>query len=810
MYLVGQDLRYGARLLTKAPGFTLVALLALALGTGATTSIFSVVDAVLLKPLPYRDPGRLLVIYEKNPAQKKYKLLVSPTNFLEWQQASRGMERMAAVHHAIHINLTGGPNGHLEPEELRLERVTADLFPLLGVQAALGRVFGPDEDKPGRANFVLLSDALWKRRFGGDPAIASKAIRLRDQSYTVLGVMPKGFQIVDPNVDVWIPLAVNASDARIGASRFLVVMARLKPGATPEQAKAELESIGNRLEQANPALNKGWRPSVFTLEDERVGEVRQPLVVLAGAVGLLLLMACVNVANLLLARGGGRRRELAIRTALGATRGRVVAQLISESMLLALAGGALGVALARGAMALVRWLGPASIPRLAEAHLDGRVLLFALAVSIVTGVLFGVAPALQVAGRSLNGALIDGGRGGTMGRKARLLRSGLVVSEVALAVVVTIGAGLLIRSFVRLRAADPGFRPAGVLTFRLPLAGGRNTASERRVAFVGQVTERLASLPGVQSIGGVNSLPLTGFGLGAMFWAADRPAPAPDQRPMALTRAATIGYFQTLGIPLLAGRLFTDADTRQAPPVVAVSQTLARRLWPGENAIGRKLAMEDAINLKTAEVIGIVGDAKQERIEGEDWPTIYSPYAQVAAVTMVVALRTAGDPLAIRHAVESEIRRLDPDQPVADVRPMQDIADEAVAGARFNTVLLSIFAGIAFVLAAVGIYGVISYDVTERLHEFGIRMALGAQAEDVQRLVMGQAARLTAGGIALGVAGALVLTRFMANMLYGVKPTDANTFLLMAALLGAVALAASYLPSRRATRVDPAVALRHE
>jgi putative ABC transport system permease protein len=808
MKSVGRDLRHGARLLWKAPGFSAVALAALTLGMGATSAIFSVVDAVLLKPLPFRDPQRLLVLWERNPAQNLEKIYVAPGNFLEWRNQSRALEALAALHD-VHINLTGGPNGHIDPEELLAERVSWSLFPLLGVQPVVGRAFSSEEDQPGRADCALLSHALWQRRFGGDLSIAGKAIRLRDRSYTVVGVLPAGFSVLDSAVDVWIPLGLDPHDAHTAGMRFLTVIARLNRGVEMGRAQTEMDVIGNRLEQAHPALDRGWRPSLFPLREELVGHVQQALLVLMAAVGFLLLMACVNVANLLLARGLTRRKEIAIRTALGAGRSRIVVQLLSESMLLALAGGALGMALARGVVALVARLGPASIPRLAEARIDARLFLFALGVSVATGILFGIAPAMQSSGANLNAALTEGGRGGTVGRSGRMVRNALVVAEVALAVVVLIGAGLLMRSFARLRSADPGFRPSGLLTLRVPLAGGRNTAPDRRIAFFQQVADRVATLPGVGAVGAVNGLPLTGLGPGSNFAVDGRPAPAPEQRPLGLLRSVTAAYFRTMGIPLVAGRVFADSDTSQAPPVIVVNQTLARRFWPNGNPLGGRLVV-DQNNGRVAGIVGVVGDVKPERIEDQDWPTIYNPYTQVPVTTMTMVVRTAQPPLSLASAVEREVHQLDPDQPVADVRSMEEVAGRAIAGARFNTLLLGVFAQIAFLLAAVGIYGVISCDVSERTHEIGIRVALGAQPGDVLKLVLGQGARLAGYGIAAGMVAAFALTRLMASMLYGVKATDAYTFAAIPVLLGAVALAASYLPARRALRLDPVTALRHE
>lgn len=807
MHPIGQDLRYGARLLRKSPGFSVIAVIVVALGLGATTAIFSVVDAVLLKPLPFRAPERLLVIWEKNPAQNRYKLFVAPVNFLEWRKRSQAMESMAAFQD-VHINLTGGPNGHIDPEELKCERVSAEMFPLLGVRPVLGRTFRPEEDRPGHANFALLSHSLWQRRFGGDPAIAGKAIRLRDQSYIVVGVLPAGFSVMTPEVGVWIPLGLNAFDPRSANNRFLTVIARLKAGAAEDRARMELETIGSGMEQANPALNQGWRPSVFVLEKELVGNVRQALWVLLGAVGFLLLMACANVASLLLARATTRRKEIAVRMALGAGRWRIVTQLLLESMILALSGGLLGMLLAWGGVGLMARLGQAGIPRLAEARVDARLFLFTLCVSMATGILCGVAPALESSKANVNQALTEGGRSGTTGRAGRTMRSALVVVEVATAVLVLIGAGLLIRSFVRLRSVDTGFQPSGVLTLRVPLSGGRNNAAERRVAFFQQVVDRVAALPGVRAVGAVNGLPLTGLGVGSTFAVGGRPAPAAEQRPMGILRSVTPGYFRAMGIPLVAGRGFADSDTKPAAPAIVVNQTLARRFWRRDNPLGGRLVVDT--DGRTAEIVGVVGDAKPDRIEGEDWPTIYNPYAQEPVPTLTLVIRTGGAPMALASAVERAVHQLDPDQPLADVRPMDAVMDQAVAGARFNTVLLAAFAAIAFVLAAVGIYGVVSYDVTERTHEIGIRLALGAQRGNVLKLVVGQGARLAAYGIAAGLGAAWGLTRLMVTMLFGVKPADFYTFAAISGLLGAVALGASYMPSRRAMALDPVTALRHE
>jgi putative ABC transport system permease protein len=807
MRQLGQDLRFGVRLLTRAPGFTVVALATLTLGIGAATSIFSVADAVIFKPLPFRAPDRVLVLWEKNPSLNRFRMPAAVGNFRDWSQQAKTLEGIAGVYDT-RVNLTGGPNGHVDPEELKVERVSASLFPMLGVQPILGRVFRPEEDRPGRANFVLLSHSLWERKFAADRAIVGKTIGLRDQPYLVLGVLPAGFGILDPSTDVYVPLALNANDPRFANARMLMVTARLKPGVSFQQAASEMEAIGARLEQSNPAVNRGWRPNLFPIQDELFGKVEKAIWVLLGAVGFLLLMACANVANLLLARGATRQKEIAIRGALGATRGRLMAQFLCESIILALAGGALGLVLARGSVALVARLGPASIPRLTEATVDGRLFLFALAVSVLTGMLFGIAPAVQGSRANLSAALMEGGRSGTAGRAARGLRSALVVAEIALALLVLIGAGLLLRSFSRLRQVDPGFRSAGLLTIRVPLGGGRNNAIERRVTFFQQVIDRIRTLPGVRSVGAVSDLPLTGLGNGSMFWIDGRPTPPPEQRPLGVTRGVTADYFRTMGIPLIAGRFFNDADTAASQPVAIVDESTAKRFWPQGGAIGGKVRTD--ANERVEEIVGVVGGVKLEMLDGDEWPAIYMPYSQKHDQTMILTARTAGDPMSLASAVVRTVHDLDAEQPVADVRPMDQVLDSALAGARFNAMALGIFAVIAFLLAAIGIYGVISYDVTARTNELGIRVALGAQREDVIKLVLGHGARLAAYGIALGLAAAFGLTRLMESMLFGVNARDFYTFASIAALLGAVALAASYLPSRRAMALDPAAALRHE
>ena len=807
MGFLGQDLRYGVRLLSKSREFTAIALATLALGIGAATSIFSVVDAVMFKPLPFHNPDRVVIIYEKNPSLDRFRMSAAVVNFRDWAERSRTLDGIAAIYGAS-VNLTGGPNGHIDPEEVKAERVSASLFPMLGVQPAIGRNFRQEEDRPGHGYYVILSHLLWERQFGSDPAIVGKNIRIRDQAYAVLGVMPPGFSTLESGVGLYVPLALNPNDPRMGPARMLTVLARLKNGVTLQQAQTEMDSIGAQLEAINPAVNRGWRPNLFPIQTALIGKTRDAMWVLLGAVGFLLLMACVNIANLLLARGAGRQREIAIRAAMGASRARLVTQFLTESVMLALAGGALGLIVARVAVMLIAKLGPPSVPRLTEAGVDGRLLLFAIGVSALTGILFGIAPALEGTRANVVAGLSEGGRGGGSGRRSRLLRRGLVVVEIALALIVLIGAGLLMRGFGRLRTVSPGFQPDNLFTMRVPLGGGRNNAIEKRVAFVAQLTDKIAALPGVLSAGAVNDLPLTGLGNGSTFWIDGRPAPLPERRPLAPTRGATPGYFRTMGIPLIEGREFDGRDTPASKPVAIIDQALARRYFPQGGAIGSRI-ITDA-NGKVEEIVGVVGTVRPDKLEGEAWPTIYMPHSQKHDQTMIAVARTVNDPLSIGSAAARAVHELDPDQPVADIRTGGQIVEEALAGARFNTIALDVLAAIAFLLAAVGIYGVVSYEVTARTNEIGVRMALGAGAGDVVKLVVAQGALLTALGIAIGLSAAYALTGAMTSMLFGVDPRDFSTFAAVAGILAVLALAASYIPSRRAAALDPMRALRHE
>jgi putative ABC transport system permease protein len=808
------EIRYAVRGFRKSPAFTAAALAALGVGMGAATAIFSVVDNALLKAVPFPQPDRLAVLWENNPSATPPKVMVAPANFLGWQQQARCFESMAAIRD-LPLNLIAGPNGRIEPEEIKAEMVSASLFPVLGIEPVLGRAFRPEEDRPGHDNVVLLSYDVWVRRFAGDRKILGKNVQLGYRTYTVVGILPPRFTVLEPQVEAWVPLALETTNVHVLNMRMLKVVARLRPGDTLDAARQELAAVGKRLEEDNPALDKGYEPAAYTMREQIVGRVEEPLLVIAAAVGLLLLMSCANVANLLLARGAGRQKEIAARMALGASRGRLIRQFLIEGLVLALAGGALGILLAGAGVAWLSRLGSETLPSLANAAPDLRLFAFALVISTFCGVIFGMAPAAQISSRRLNAALTATARGGTMSRSGRRLRNALVVSEIAIALLVLVGAGLLLRSFLGLRSYHPGYHSQGVLTLRIPMNAG-NAAAQRRVAFLGLLLDRLSVLPGVRGAAAVNALPLTDIDPGTPFTVADRPPLPLSEHPWAILRATTPYYFHTMGIPMLAGRDFTAADTADSPPVIIVDKVLADRFWPGgpAAALGGRISIDVATAGRVGEIVGVVGSVRPNSLEPDhiahQWPTIYNPYPQTPFSTMAVAVGTENDPRSLASAVERQIHALDPERPVMNIRSMDNIADSALAAPRFNSFVLIAFAGIAFVLATVGIYGVIAYDVSQRVHEMGIRMALGAQDGDILRLVLGQAASMAACGIAIGLAAALFASRFLEKMLYAVKPTDVYTFAGVPLALGAVAIAASYLPSRRAMRLDPMEALRHE
>jgi putative ABC transport system permease protein len=802
-----QDIRYGMRSLLKKPGFTLTAVIALALGIGANTAIFSVINGVLLRSLSYANPDRIVMLWEQSVISEIARLqnVVSPANFLDWQKQSTSFEQMAAVADQ-RVNLTGGGGG---PEEIKAQFVSQPFFAALGVQPLVGRSFLPEEDTVGNDLVIILSHELWKTRFGSDPAIIGKQATISGRQRTIVGVMPPGFHFLDNQVKAWMPLALNpAINYRETTGRYLRVVARLKHAVTMQQAQGELAGIAKQLEQALPKYNTGWTVNVVPVHEQVVGEIRPILVVLFAAVAFVLLIACANVANLLLSRAASRQKELALRAALGAGRMRLVRQMLTESVLLALMGGVLGVLLAFWGIQFLVGFGPDNIPRLSEVTLDLRVLGFTFGISLLTGVLFGLIPALQASRPDLNDALKEGSRGSTGGR-GRTFRNVFVVAEVALALVLLIGAGLMIRSFMRLQSVETGFNPENVLTMRLQLPRKKYADPHQIVDFFKQAQDRVAALPGVQAVGAISYLPLTG-GLASRdaFKIVGQPAPKAGQEPGVEVRVITPTYFQAMGIPLLKGRLLNERDVKESR-VLLINETMAKRYFAGVDPVGKQMEVFwDGSG--PDEIVGVVGDIREGALNKEPEPAIYWSHPREPYSGMALIVRTSGDASRFGTAVQKEIRALDPDQPVADVRTMQQVISKSIARPRFNTLLLTIFAGVALLLASVGLYGVMNYSATQRTHEVGIRMALGATRADIMRLVVGNGMMLTLAGIVIGVLASWALTRVMTNLLFGITATDLPTFAAVSAVLATVALVANYIPARRATRVNPVIALRYE
>ncbi|CAN5390391.1 ABC transporter permease [soil metagenome] len=813
MNTLWQDLRYAVRTLLKNPGFTCAALIALALGIGANTAIFSVVNAVLLRPLQFEHQERLVSIYGVSANSDGGRFPLSYPDFVDYQKGAQSLQYIAAY------SLTGTSlvNSSDEPESLSGAVASAELFPLLGVAPKSGRVFTREEDKPGAAPVIVLSEGLWQRRFNSDTEIVGRHITIGGRSTTVLGVMPADFKFpVDAlKVDYWMPLAADPGAAAFierRGGRFLNAVAGLKPGVTIDGAEAELNTIAANLEKQYPG-NTGVRAEVLSLREDLVGDIRPALLVLLGAVILVLLIACANVANLLLARATARGREMALRSALGASRARVMRQLLQESVLLALTGGALGLLLALRGIDLLVALSPDNIPRVKEIALDSRVLLFTLGVSLVTGIGFGIAPALQASNTDLNETLKEGGRGSTTGRRRQLTRSLLVISEVALSLMLLVGAGLLIKSFVRLLKNDPGYDTKRVLTVNVPLSRTKYPQPEGQANFFQQVLERLSVLPGVEAVGATNLLPLSGNDSISTFTIEGRPPVVPGQEPDARQQTISPDFFRALSIPLRQGRDFTARDTATQTLVIIVNETFARRFFPGENPIGKRIRLDNeaAENKPPREIVGIVGDTRHGGLGGTSYASYYFPYLQRPARNMTLAVRSnTSDPAALTASVRNALRELDRNQLIGEAQTMNTLVSRTVAPRRFNMLLLGVFALIALVLAAVGIFGVMNYAVTQRTHEIGIRLALGAQKIDVLRLIVGSGMKLILIGVSLGLAGAFASTRVMASLLYGVSATDTFVFTGISALLAFVALVACYIPARRATKVDPMIALRYE
>jgi len=802
---VWRDVRTGVRVLVHSPIFTIVTVLSLALGIGANTAIFSVVNGLLLRPLSYPEAEQIVDVWHTPPQQSfpgLHRFSVSPANYIDWKAQSTAFEQMA-VYGYTGLSLSTSN----DPLPLIGATVSSDFFSVLRTNPMQGRTFTPDEERPGRDQVVMLSHGLWQRAFGGNPNIVGQTLTLNSRSFTVVGIMPAGFEF-PREADLWVPLAWDEKERQLRSIHDYLVVARLKQNVSLQQAQAEMSTISSRLEQQYPEENKGWGAVVIPLREDLVGDIRTALLVLFCAVGFVLLIACANVANLMLARGANRQKELAVRIALGAGRARLVRQLLTESVLLAVTGGLLGLLLAIwGSRMLVR-LG--SLPISGGVGIDMWALGFTLLVSFAAGIIIGIVPALQFTRTSISETLKQGsGRTGGSPMKQHT-RKALVISEVALSLVLLIGAGLMIRSFWKLQNVNPGFDTSNALTMSVMLTPTRYPEPHQRLAFFDRAIEQIRAVPGVVSVGCTTTIPLGGGGSTQPFTVEGRPAGAIAEQPMAQTRYISPDYFKAIGIPLRQGRFFSDQDRDKSLPVVIISEAMARRFWPRENPIGKRLTPSFHLEEGPREIVGIVGDVKASGLDVDSSAMMYLPYKQAPRPFTSFVVRTASNPENFIQPVSQAIYSIDKEQALTDVQTMDQVLKQSLSGRRFNMTLLLTFAGVALLLAAVGVYGVMNYTVTLRRRELGIRMALGAEARDVLRLVLGQGLMLTLIGVGAGLISAYALTRLMASLLYGVTATDYLTFISVSGVLIAVGLAASYVPARRATKVNPTIALRTE
>jgi putative ABC transport system permease protein len=801
---VRQDFRLALRRLARAPGFTVAAVLCLALGIGANTAIFTVINSVLLRPLGFADPDRLVGVWETNRDRGSERNSVKPTNYMDWVAQNTVFEAMAATYESSASVADAG-----EPEQVKIQYASAEFFPLLGIEPLLGRTYTAAEEA-GDARVVVLTQGLWRERYGGDPTVVGRTIRLDGAPHTVLGVMPT---VPDPvhrrsSPRLWIPLGLDpVTHARDKAGRFLQAVARLKPGVTLAAAQAEMATIGARLAASDPEYNAGWSVNVVPLAEQVTGAARRPLALLGGVVLVVLLIACANVANLQLAQATVRRREIALRTALGASRARVARQFLAESVALAAAGGGLGVLLAMWGTAALGTAAGATIPRVGEIALDRTVLGLTLAVSLAVGLGFGLVPAVHAARGMAHDDLKDGGRG-TAGRGERS-RGLLVGGQVAMSLVLLVGAGLLLKSFARLGQVDPGFDPAGVITARVSLGDVRYDDEARQTAFFQQLLARVNALPGVRAAGAINWLPLSGSRSATGLTIDGLPLPRPGEEPGADVRAVDPGYFGAMGIPLRRGRTHTAADDARAAKSVVVSESFAARYLPGADPIGRRIAMPWGDTLR-ATIVGVVGDVRHTGVDSVVDPTVYWALPQFPSRFMTLVVRTAGDPLALAGPIGDAVHSLDPAQPVADVRTMDEYLGNAVARQRFTLQLLGSFAALALALTAIGLYGTTAYGVAQRTRELGIRLALGAQHGDVLRAVLWRVLGVIGAGVGAGIVAALGLSRLLSSQLYEVSASDPVVFAGIALGLLTVGAVSAYLPARRATQVDPMIAIRAE
>jgi len=814
MESVFKDVLHGIRSLLKRPGFSAIIVLTLAVGIGANTAVFSVVNATLFRQLPFREPQQLVTLWEKNPERGYEQNPPAAGNYVDWRDQNRVFTQMAAYAPSRQFSVSIGE----QPERYAGATISASLFEVLGVGALKGRVFNSNDETPGNNQVVLISYHFWQKKLPGVADPQGKSIILDGKPYTIVGVMPEGFQfpggsgtvlrIFTPAAaDLWTPLTLDAHEMEQRSSHYLNVIARLKPGTTAAQATAEMDAIQQRIEQLYPTFYVGSNVKLVPLDEQVIGTVRRPVLILWGAVGFVLLISCANVANLMLVHATSRKREIAVRTALGATRSRLVRLLLTESLLLSLAGGTAGILLAMWFVRAFATIVPQTFPRHEEIRVDIVVLMFTFLTSVVTGLAFGLAPVLQSIKVDLTDALKAGGRTVAEGGRSLRLRNLLVTAQLSLTLMLLIGAALMVQSFMRLGNVSPGFNPDRLLTMEVSLPIDNYPRARRPLVFQ-QLIQRTQTLPGVVSVAAAKHLPLGGDNMNFAFDIERRPFPQ-GESPGADCRMVTSDYFTTLGIPLIKGRFFKDSDTVDAPHVLLINEAMARTFFPNEDPIGQRLQL--GINDFSGQIVGVVGDVKHVGLDAPTNHEVYISFAQAPFSTeMTLIARTSGDPMTIVGAVRNEIKALDPQVAVGKVKTMEAITKESIGDARFRTLLLSIFGIVALVLAAVGVYGVMSYSVTQRTHEIGIRMALGAQIADVRKLVINSGMKLALVGTVVGLAGAYALTRLLTNLLFGLAPTDPPTFVIVSFVLLLVALTACYIPARRAAKVDPLVALRYE
>jgi putative ABC transport system permease protein len=796
------DLRYSLRILAKSPGFVLVAIAALALGIGANTAIFTVVNATLLRPLPFNHSDRLVMVWESSPHNGNKANVVNPTNFLAWRDRNHSFEQIAAF-----VQFPANLSGAGDPEQIDSLAVTKDFFSVLRVQPELGRTFTAEEDAPNGPNAVILSHALWQRKFGGNPRVIGTVVRVNAREHTIVGVMPPGFRLPDTRAELWRPAGLRREPYR---GRFLSTLARLLPGSSIDSAQADMNVIAAQLRQERPEFNAKWGAYVNGLKDQATGDVRTPLLILLGAVAFVLLIACANLANLMLIRATGRRREVALRLSLGASHWRIARQLLTESLLISITGGIAGLLFASWATRILIALTPESISvhNVTSGGLDRNVYLFTLGLSVITGLLFGLAPAFRGVKVDLNESLKEGTRAVSAKFARNPLRAVLVVGEIALSFILLVGAGLMLRSLQRLTAVSPGFDPQHTLSMNISFGGGRTDTQD--AAFLESALERIRQIPGVRAAGAVHFLPLSGMGAATGFRVGGRPVPNPGDTPVTDVSVISPGYFSAMSIPLINGRTFEPRDRAGSPPVVIINQAIARQFFAGEDPLGKQLFVQWGHPEVPYEIVGVVGDVRQEGLKDNPKPGVFLAHAQEPTGFADLVIRTSADPGKMVRAAEAQIHSLDANVPVSRVRSLDYYVSASLAAPRFHSVLLATFAILALTLAAIGIFGVMSYSVVQRTQEIGVRVALGAQSADVLGMVLRQGMMLAIGGIALGIAGALAITRIMRAFLFEIRPNDLETFCVISIGLAAVAAAAILIPARRAARVDPLVALRYE